>query len=155
MNVICVVGSSNSGKTTLIENVVPILKERGLRVLVIKHAKHFEFDKRGKDSWRLFECGADVVVTSKEKTAYISRLPDDIDRIVDLFGNVYDVIIAEGFKRSNFPKIVVLRENEELLNLKNVIAVVSDSDVDFKPKFGKKDYYSIANFILEFISSSP
>ncbi len=148
MNVICVVGSSNSGKTTVIENVVPILREKGLRVLVVKHARRFELDKRGKDSWRLFESGADVVITSKEKTAYISRLPDNINKIIDLFGRTYDIVIVEGFKSSNLPKIVVLKENEKVPNLKNVVAVVSDSDIDFEPRFRKNDYYGIAEFIL-------
>lgn len=152
MNVICFVGSSNSGKTTVIENVLPILKEKGLKVLVVKHARHFELDKRGKDSWRLFESGADVVITSKEKTAYISRLSDDIDKIVDLFGKIYDVVIVEGLKNSDFPKIVVLKDNEGVPNLKNVVAVVSNSDVDFEPKFRKDDYHGIAEFILNFVA---
>ena len=58
-----VAASSNSGKTTLIEKVVRILKERGLRVAVIKHAsKGFDIDRPGKDSWRFREAGADAVM---------------------------------------------------------------------------------------------
>ena len=58
-----VAASSNSGKTTLIEKIVRMLKARGLRVAVIKHASAgFELDKQGKDSWRFQEAGADTVV---------------------------------------------------------------------------------------------
>ena len=148
MKVFCVVGYSNSGKTTLIERVVPILKERGLRVLTIKHARHFEVDREGKDSWRLFRSGADVIITSKEKTAYISRLPDNLEFLLEIFGRLYDVVIVEGFKSSDYPKIVVLDEGE-MPNLKNVVAVVSDFEVDFDPRFRRDDYEGVANFIVK------
>ncbi len=154
MNAICIVGSSNSGKTTLIEKVVPILKGRGLKVLAVKHAKYFELDRRGKDSWRLFESGADVVITSKEKTAYICRFSDNLDEILDVFGNLYDIVLIEGFRSSEYPKIVLLEKEDDLIGLKNVIAVVSNTNIDFEPKFNKEDYHSITKFILDFISSS-
>ena len=58
--IISIVGNSNSGKTTLIEKLIPELKKRGYRVGVIKHAHHgFNIDKKGKDSWRHKVEGAD------------------------------------------------------------------------------------------------
>jgi len=153
-NVICIVGRSNSGKTTLIENVVPILKERGLKVLVIKHTKEFEIDREGKDSWRIFRSGADVVITSKEKTAFVGRISDNLEVLIETFKDGYDLILTEGFSRSNYPKIVVLKEEGDLKEYKNVVAVVTDLNVDFQPKFGKNDYGDIANFIINWIKSS-
>ncbi len=155
VKVLCIVGESKSGKTTLIENIVPILKDRGLKVLVLKHAKEFEIDKKGKNSWRIFKSGADVVITSKEKTAFIGRLSDNLDEILKIFGKGYDLILTEGFGESKFEKIVVLKDCERF-KYRNVIAVVSDFDVDFEPRFGKKDYEKISDFIIEWLrSSSP
>ncbi len=149
MKVFCVVGYSNSGKTTLIEKVIPILRERGLSVLAIKHARRFEVDREGKDSWRLFRSGADVIVTSKEKTAFVSRFPDNLEFLLEIFGRLYDVVIVEGFKSSNYPKIVVLKDEREIPKLENVVAVVSDFEVDFNPRFRRDDYEGVADFIIK------
>ncbi|WP_457550258.1 molybdopterin-guanine dinucleotide biosynthesis protein B [Archaeoglobus sp.] len=153
MNVLCVVGKSNSGKTTLIGNIVPILRERGLKVLVIKHAKEFEMDREGKDSWRIFRSGADVVVASKEKTAFIGRISDDLDTLIETFKDRYNLILTEGFSRTNYPKIVVLKEGDDLKRYKNVVAVITDLNVDFKPKFRKNDYDGVADFVTEFLTT--
>ncbi|ADB57507.1 molybdopterin-guanine dinucleotide biosynthesis protein B [Archaeoglobus profundus] len=154
MKVLCVVGKSNSGKTALIEGVVPILKKKGLVVLVIKHAKEFDIDREGKDSWRIFRSGADVVITSKEKTAFIGRIPDDLDTLIEIFKDKYDLILTEGFSSSNYPKIVVLKDGEDLRSYTNVIAVVADFNVDFQPKFRRDDYENIANFMISWIKSA-
>ncbi len=151
MKVICIVGRSNSGKTTLIEKIVPILKKKGLRVLVIKHAKEFEIDREGKDSWRIFNSGADVVITSKEKTAFIGRIPDELDEIIETFKDKYDLIITEGFGSSSHPKIVVLKDIEDLNRYRNVVAVVTDLEIDFQPKFKRDDYDGIADFIFSYL----
>ncbi len=70
-----VAASSNSGKTTLIEKIVPILKARGLRVAVIKHASGgFDLDKPGKDSWRFQQAGADsVILVGPDRVALIEE----------------------------------------------------------------------------------
>jgi molybdopterin-guanine dinucleotide biosynthesis protein B len=148
VKVLCIVGRSNSGKTTLIENVVPILKERGLKVLVIKHAKEFEVDREGKDSWRIFRSGADVVITSREKTAFIGRISDNLDALIEIFKDRYDLILTEGFGNSDYPKIVVLKDESDLKRFKNVVAVVADFDIDFEPRFSMDDYEGVANFIV-------
>src|SRR6056297_805103 len=112
-----VAGQSGTGKTTLIEGLVPYLKERAYRVGVLKHDVHrFEIDKKGKDSYRFSEAGADtVVVSSAEKVAMIKQLEREmsLDEILDLFSDV-DIILIEGYKNNAFSKIEVFREEAGL-----------------------------------------
>jgi len=105
-----VAASSNSGKTTLIEKVVRILKGRGLTVAVVKHAsKGFELDRPGKDSWRFREAGADAVLLIGPEGYALqkrsSRVPDQ-DRIRALVGDA-DIVIREGFKDEPGAKVEV------------------------------------------------
>ena len=111
--IISIVGKSGSGKTTLIEKLVPILKGRGYRVGTIKHDAHsFEMDHEGKDSFRHFHSGAEAaVICSAEKVAMNRRLssPLSIDKIAqELLGDM-DIIITEGYKSADKPKIEVVR----------------------------------------------
>src|SRR5437764_5027922 len=113
--ILCFVGRSNSGKTTLIERLIPELVQAGYRVATIKHAGHgFNLDTEGKDSWRHKRAGAStVIVLSKGSLAMFSDVADDTrveelrDRYVD---PQIDLIIAEGWKNEGYPKIVVVRD---------------------------------------------
>ena len=128
---------SGAGKTTLIEKVIELLVQKGYRVGVLKHDAHkFEIDKKGKDSWRFANAGAqNVIISSKEKLAMISKLDDyiSIDKILNLFSDM-DIVIIEGFKASIYPKIEVHRKkvSKQLLFLNqdaensNYIAVATD-----------------------------
>ena len=73
--IITFVGKSGTGKTTLLEQLIPMLKARGLRLAVLKHdAHHFEMDKPGKDTYRFTAAGADVVtISNAEKFAMIEQ----------------------------------------------------------------------------------
>ena len=73
--IICIVGRSQSGKTTLIEKLIPVLKNRGYRIGTIKHSHHiFDFDKSGKDSWRHKDAGAEtVIIASPGKIAMVKN----------------------------------------------------------------------------------
>jgi molybdopterin-guanine dinucleotide biosynthesis protein MobB len=108
------VGSSGSGKTTFVEKLIKRLAERGYKVGAIKHDAHrFEIDKPGKDSYRFKEAGAKVVViSSSEKLAMVRVNSDnelDIHEIVlRYFGDV-DIVITEGYKKSDIPKFEVYR----------------------------------------------
>ncbi len=107
-----VVGKSNTGKTTLIEKLVPELKRRGYRVATVKHDVHgFEIDHEGKDTWRHRRAGADVVViASPDRMAMIESLAGE-PLLGDILARVrgVDLIITEGFKRGPLPKLEVLR----------------------------------------------
>ncbi|HZN45826.1 MAG TPA: molybdopterin-guanine dinucleotide biosynthesis protein B, partial [Nitrospiraceae bacterium] len=95
------VGRSNSGKTTLIERVIPELVRNGYKVATVKHAGHgFDLDTEGKDSWRHKLAGASaVIVMSKSSLAMFADVSDQMkvqevrDRYLD---STYDLIIAEG-----------------------------------------------------------
>ncbi len=149
MRVLSVVGPSGAGKTTLIERVVPELVNRGLRVLVVKHALEFEVDREGKDSWRIFNAGVDVAIASKSKLAFISRMGDDLDRICSIF-NFYDLVITEGFNRACKDRIVVLRKPEEIGRFKcgRILAAVCDEDVEGFRTFKPDQIEEIAEVIL-------
>jgi molybdopterin-guanine dinucleotide biosynthesis adapter protein len=132
--VISVVGPSNSGKTTLIEKMVRELAARGYRVATIKHNLHgFDIDRPGKDSWRHREAGARLMVlASPKKIALIRDVDRDytIEEIRDQYVEDVDIIIVEGYKKNDFPKIEVFRSalGHELLSTKqdNLLTVASD-----------------------------
>ena len=155
-HVISVVGKSGSGKTTLIEKLIPELKGRGYKIGIIKHAHHgFDIDKKGKDSWRHKEAGADtVLVASPGKIAMVKNDHyDSLDGLEKYFDDV-NLVITEGYKRENKPKIEVFRsaKHKEPLctEVNNVIAFVTDSDIDLNvPKFGLEDIAKLADLIEE------
>ncbi len=112
--VLSVVGPSNSGKTTLLTNLIPELKRRGHRVAVAKHSMgDLDLDQPGKDSWRLAGAGSDaVVVSGPQRVALVKKVERDptLEEVLTLLGDSYDVVLIEGFKRSKIPKIEVHRK---------------------------------------------
>lgn len=130
--VLSVVGYSNSGKTTLVEKLIRELKKRGYRVAVIKHHHgDFEVDRPGKDTWRHAEAGADVVVlAAPRKIAVIEKLAAErrLDEIMARIENV-DLIITEGYKKENKPKIEVFRSvvhSKLITPVEELLAIASD-----------------------------
>lgn len=106
MIILSIVGKSNTGKTTLIEKLVPVLVGSGLRVAVVKHAQSgFELDIEGKDSDRIFKAGADVAIVSESKIALIQR-GGDLNKIIGFLSD-YDLILTEGFSKEKYPKIAL------------------------------------------------
>ena len=115
MKVIGIAGYSGSGKTHLVERLIPALKLRGLRVSVVKHAHHkFDIDHPGKDSFRHREAGAfEVVIASSRRLALMREFERETQLTVHhLLAEVYDGVdwvLVEGFKDSDLMKIEVLR----------------------------------------------
>ena len=136
--VLCFVGRKNSGKTTLMEKVIAGLKAAGHRVAAVKHDAHrFEIDHPGKDSYRFSAAGADTtVISSPEKTAVVLHHREEIplESILSRFVEGVDIILAEGYKASRFPKIEVHRKatGEPLIDPPppGLIAVATDERVD-------------------------
>ena len=89
---------SGTGKTTILEQLIPLLKQRGLRIAVLKHDAHdFEIDREGKDSWRFSHAGADItVISSSQKTALIEQRSLSVSDILSRIHDV-DLILAEGY----------------------------------------------------------
>jgi molybdopterin-guanine dinucleotide biosynthesis protein B len=155
--ILCFVGRSNSGKTTLIERVIPELVRAGYKVATVKHAGHgFDLDTEGKDSWRHKRAGASsVMVLSKGSMAMFADVSDQMnvedvrERFLD---RTYDLIIAEGWKHESYPKIVVVREQigEIPVSTEGLLAVVSDKAIDLSvPLFGLDDVAGVAALIMK------
>lgn len=153
--IVCFVGRSNSGKTTLIERLILELTGEGYRVATIKHAGHgFDLDTEGKDSWRHKRAGASqVVVLSKGSLAMFTDVPEElpIEEIRDRFINHgIDLIIAEGWKSEGFPKVIVVRDELQEVNvsLEGLIAVASIKPIDVDvPWFDRDDVQGLAKII--------
>ena len=151
---ISIVGRSQSGKTTLIEKLIPVLKRRGYRVGTIKHSHHiFDFDKTGKDSWRHKDAGAEtVIVASPGKIAMVKNdYRGSLDGLQRFFDDL-DLIITEGYKKEDKPKIEVVRAARHadvlLENDKHLVAVVSDVELQLNvPVFDLEDVDRLADFI--------
>jgi molybdopterin-guanine dinucleotide biosynthesis protein B len=139
----------------LIERIVPELKKRGYRVGTIKHDAHrFEIDYEGKDSYRHFHSGADVVaIASPEKFALIKRLKKSLlpERIVHMYFTNVDIVITEGYKSQNMPKIEVVKDKKPMCRKKdNLIGLVSNKKLNIMlPQFK----FSQINKICDFIES--
>lgn len=128
------VAFSGTGKTTLLEKLIPELKARGLRVAVFKHDAHdFDIDHKGKDSWRLTQAGADVtIIASDKKAAIMENRPI---RVEDLIGKISDVdiLLTEGYKHGPWKKIALFRKSADkpfALELNECFAVMSDVPVE-------------------------
>lgn len=149
--IVIITGKSGSGKTTLITKLIQELNTQGFRVATIKHCeKEFEIDKKGKDSWKHTQAGAEIVVlSSRTKLALIKKqtqLPT-LDEICNLISNV-DIIFVEGYKKENKPMIEVVGESDKPLFKKdNLIAIVSKDKIDFPHCFHPDDIEGIARFI--------
>jgi molybdopterin-guanine dinucleotide biosynthesis protein B len=154
--IVSIVGKSDSGKTTLIEKLVPELTRRGYRIATVKHDVHgFEVDREGKDSWRHKKAGAHtVVISSPEKAALIRDVERDLNlgEIRDKLIRDVDLILSEGYKRDVQPKIEIFRKekHQKLLCAKedNLIAIVSDQTFNVGvPCFDLEDMKGLSNFI--------
>jgi molybdopterin-guanine dinucleotide biosynthesis protein MobB len=112
--ILAFVGHSGSGKTTIIEKVISNLKSEGLRVGTIKHTHHdVELDKPGKDSHRHREAGAEkVAIVGPDRIGIIMENPDTDDpvHLAKFFFSTMDIVIIEGFKEYNIPRIEVFSD---------------------------------------------
>ena len=141
----------------MIERVIPQLVQAGYKVATVKHAGHgFDLDTEGKDSWRHKRAGASsVMVLSKGSMAMFADVPDllSVEAVRDRFlDDTYDLIIAEGWKHENYPKIVIIREQigEIPVSEEGLLAVVSDKPMDLSvPLFGLDDVVGVAGLIMK------
>jgi molybdopterin molybdotransferase len=159
--VISIVGKSQSGKTTLMEQLIAEFKERGYKVAVVKHCHGgMEIDHCGKDSWRYTQAGSDAVcISSPDKLAFIKNLDRElsIQEIMPIIGPEFDLVLVEGFKRSKLPKIEVHRKDlgdDLLCSPEDLSAIVTDgslytllSDGPKPPAFRWDDTVAVADFI--------
>ena len=154
--VINIVGcGSNVGKTFVIQGIIRELKLRGYSVATIKHDVHgFDIDKKGKDTYKHREAGAEtVIISSKNRLAMIKELEEkkelnEGNRLV----KDKDIILVEGYKKSNLRKIEVYRNgiSENIITPKDkLIAIASDVELDISDVdvINKEDYKELVNLI--------
>lgn len=158
--IVSIVGHSQSGKTTLIEKLIREMVSRGYNIATIKHTHHTVVpDQSEKDNWRHLKAGsAAAVLSSTDNVTLIKPMADaSLDDIARLLGEDYDLILAEGFKHDNAPKIEVHRKNIGLLltDLKELFAIVSDEPLDSKIRqFAPDDVSGLADLLeKDFIKS--
>ncbi len=162
--IISIVGTSNSGKTTLIEKLIPELVRRGYRVATIKHDVHgFDVDRQGKDSWRHKNAGAHtVVISSPTKLALIRDVDHDagLVELRDRYIRDVDLILTEGYKKNNQPKIEVFRQEmkRELLCTpdNNLLALATDTPFQIGvPCFALDDAQGLTDLIEKKYLKNP
>ncbi len=127
-------GPSNSGKTTLILKVArKLIHEHKLEVAIIKHdpKDKARFDVEGKDSYKFSDTGAEVIVTSPNRTTYFSQRRSDLDDMIRLFDH-FDVLLVEGLKNLPLPRISIFRDviDEEYFPYMNALAIDESIDLN-------------------------
>lgn len=152
--IVSIVGKSKSGKTTLIEGLVRELKSRGYRVTTIKHTpQSMTFDVPDKDSWRHIQAGSEVtVISSLDRVVLIKPVAQTLtlDEIAHLIGEDCDIILTEGFKQDNAPKIEVHRREvgTPLSTIKKLIAIATDEPLETKTRqFSLQDIKGLADLL--------
>jgi len=158
--VLSFVAKSGSGKTTLLEKVIRRLKEEGIRLAVIKHDAHqFDMDRPGKDTWKIAQAGADIVaISSPAKVAVIEKVDEEknLDEVIAMLSKV-DLILTEGFKRGNKPKIEVFRSDahKDLLCTPNELVAIA-SDIKWEigvPCYDINDVEGIVKEVLKYMKN--
>jgi molybdopterin-guanine dinucleotide biosynthesis protein B len=152
--IVSVVGKSETGKTTLIQKLIKELKSRGYRVATIKHTpQDVAFDQPDKDSWRHIQAGSEAtMIRAEDRIALIKPVAKavTVDQIAHYLGEDCDIILAEGFKESNIPKIEVHRKEigPPLVSIRKRIAIVTDEPLAIKTRqFSTEDINGLLNLL--------
>jgi len=154
--IISIVGKSESGKTTMVERLTRELKSRGYRVATIKHVpQDTVFDQPEKDSWRHIKAGSEATaISSQDKLVLIKpvTLEPALSEIVRFLSEDYDIVLAEGFKEDNAPKIEVHRKKigTPLKSVKKLVAIVTDEPLENKTRqFTFDDIKSLTDLLVD------
>jgi molybdopterin-guanine dinucleotide biosynthesis adapter protein len=158
MNILGISGWSGNGKTTLLTRLIPALISRGHSVSTIKHAHHkFDIDRPGKDSFRHREAGAhEVLISSSNRWALMHENTDEGEaRLDDLIKKMtpVDILLIEGFKTEDFPKIEVWREESGTtprMTVDTSIIAIACPDINLDAKIPVLDLNNV-NHIADFI----
>lgn len=134
MKVVSIVGKSKRGKTTLLRQLIHLLKKRGYTVCVVKHSSqqltYKDFDHEGKDTFTFSEAGADEVwLTSPQLTYHVTPEETDLDAIIN--STNADFIFTEGFKKAETKKIVIKTPGEHI-NVTGEILFTIEGEYDLE-----------------------
>lgn len=147
------VAYSGTGKTTFLEKLIPALKDRGLKIAIVKHDGHrFEIDHEGKDSDRFTKAGADVTgLISSEKAVLMENRGVSPEQFLAKIEGV-DLILTEGFKKEKWPKIMLHRKGTGKpmpLEPRECLAVITDDEVEGCDRiFSPEDIEAVADFLI-------
>lgn len=123
-------GPSNSGKTTLIEKISKkIISTYKIAIIKNDPSDKAKFDTEGKDSYKFYNTGAEVVVTSPKRTTYFSHKQKSLDEIVDMI-NDFDYLLVEGLKYLPLPRLAVFRNEIDESYFPYIKAVAIDDTID-------------------------
>ncbi|MFT6984632.1 MAG: molybdopterin-guanine dinucleotide biosynthesis protein B [Psychromonas sp.] len=158
---------SGTGKTTLLESLIPLLIKQGLKVALVKHSHHdIELDKPGKDSYRLRKAGASQVVLAGPQRSILfceyaqpqeSKLAD---QLALLQTDGLDLVLVEGFRDQPFNKIELHRSalNKPFMFIRDesIIAVACDVRVAGceLPLLDLNNIEAIAKFVIGFVKAN-
>jgi len=153
--VVCVLGRDGSGKTRIIESTTRELKSRGHRVATVaRSADGPALDCVTKDAERYASAGSDMIVVGSPDAVTCVRLVDEevsLDELIWTVGEEYDLVLAEGFRESGFPKIEVHRAavgGGLICRKDELLALASDTPFDIDvPRFGLDDAAGLADLI--------
>lgn len=155
--IVSLVGKANSGKTTLLEKLIPELVGRGFKIGTIKHHVHeFDMDKPGKDTWRHKKAGARVVALSSPNGVGIIRDTDrdlSLNELANQYFHDVDLIITEGYKRASAPKFEIFRSSIHDAPLDERddtwVAMISDKRIQSGlATFDLNDINGLASFLV-------
>jgi molybdopterin-guanine dinucleotide biosynthesis protein B len=125
-------GPSNSGKTTLILKIArKLIHDYKKDVAIIKHdpKDKARFDVEGKDSYKFFDTGAEVIVTSPNRTTYFSQKHKELDEMIRLFDK-FDILLVEGLKNLPLPRISVFRDSLDSGYFPYMDALATDGSIN-------------------------
>lgn len=131
---IAICGCKNSGKTTLIEKLIPKFCKKGYKVATIKHDGHdFQGDVEGTDTYKHKKAGAYATAIFSDNKFMIIKEDNTVDEkyFINIFPEA-DIIFLEGFKGSNYPKLEIVRKGNSsvsVCNKNNLIGILSDFEV--------------------------
>ncbi|NOX25494.1 MAG: molybdopterin-guanine dinucleotide biosynthesis protein B [Deltaproteobacteria bacterium] len=152
--IVTFIGWHDSGKTTLVSQVVRHLKETGYQVAVIKSSEEtsIAFDTPGTDSYKHRQAGADSVlfVAPDQMVMMTENRQEPLTTLAHRYFADVDIVIGEGFKTaSGVAKIEVARDPKQKLreSEKGVIAVATDLPIEYDCLFDINDSRVIADFI--------
>lgn len=158
--VVAVSGIKNSGKTTLVTRLIPLLREKGYRVAVVKHDGHdFVPDVPDTDSFRCREAGAEgVAVFSQNRYLITHEIEPTPERLFAAFREV-DIILAEGFKGSPLKKVEIVRgavSDHPVCDPGTLLALVTDTAarVPGVPAFGLDQVEAVAQIIEDYVKEN-
>lgn len=158
---------SGTGKTTLLKKLIPALREKGVRLAVIKHAHHqFDVDHPGKDSYELRKAGANqmLIASANRWALMVDKSEPQEPVLADLVGKLdlanLDLVLVEGFKRESIPKLELYRPSLgkplQCPDDSNIIALATDEPSQVQtalPVMALNDVDAILAFVMAYMEN--